>query len=126
MKTAGAILRAGFRTDYSPSFPSHSGNGEVAAEREISGNVGVQFVYFNKDYSTKYFIGFLDSRGEYFQSSDIQLWELIFLKRFLSLPKTTVKSLNGCSLPKSRLSIKHVYEYQNPKESRKRKMRNEK
>ena len=66
MKTAGAILRAGFRTDYSPSFPSHSGNGEVAAEREISGNVGVQFVYFNKDYSTKYFIGFLDSRGRIF------------------------------------------------------------
>ena len=66
MKTAGTILRAGFRTDYSPSFPSHSGNGEVAAEREISGNVGVQFVYFNKDYSTKYFIGFLDSRERKF------------------------------------------------------------
>ena len=40
--------------------------GEEREERDISGKIGVQFVYFNIDYSTKYFIGFLDSRGRIF------------------------------------------------------------
>ena len=39
---------------------------EQREERDISGKIGVQFVYFNIDYSTKYFIGFLDSRGRIF------------------------------------------------------------
>ena len=86
MKTAGTILRAGFRTDYSPSFPSHSGNGEVAAEREISGNVGVQFVYFNKDYSTKYFIGFLDSRERKFSKLRYSALGVNIFKTFPFLP----------------------------------------
>ena len=101
MKTAGAILRLrsgrGSAATTLPVFLSYLIilliQGE---EREISGKIGVQFVYFNIDYSTKYFIGFLDSRGRIFpKSKDIPLWdwELIFLKRFLSLPKTTVKSL---------------------------------
>ena len=67
MKTAGAILRLIPGRGSLPVFLSLLIilliQGE---EREISGRIGVQFVYFNIDYSTKYFIGILDSRGRIF------------------------------------------------------------
>ena len=92
-------MRAGFHRQHSESFPalldnpSHLGNGE-SGEKSMAGKIGVQFVYFNIDFTRQNILsGFLIQGGEYFQSSNIQLWELIFLKRFLSLPKTTVKSL---------------------------------
>ena len=52
-------------------------------EREISGKIGVQFVYFNIDFTRQNILsGFLIQGGEHSQSSNIQLWELIFFKTF--------------------------------------------